>query len=121
MATATKLKLHTMLGNYANTKPLKSGAIGSDLVDFDFAEVKAANNLFKQVVREAKYDVAELAIVTYLQAKAYGKPYVLVPAVVVSRGQHHTIAYDAESGELRAVDLPGRRISVRAYTVTTGT
>jgi 4,5-dihydroxyphthalate decarboxylase len=54
MATATKLKLHTMLGNYANTKPLKSGAIRSDLVDFDFAEVKVANNLFKQVVREAK-------------------------------------------------------------------
>ena len=101
MATATKLKLHTMLGNYANTKPLKSGAIHSDLVDFDFAEVKVANNLFKQVVREAKYDVAELAIVTYLQAKAYGKPYVLVPAVVVSRGQHHTIAYNPERGPLK--------------------
>ena len=65
MATTTKLKLHTMLGNYANTKPLKSGAIHSDLVDFDFADVKVANSLFKQVVREAKYDVAELAIVTF--------------------------------------------------------
>jgi 4,5-dihydroxyphthalate decarboxylase len=64
MATATKLKLHTMLGNYPNTKALKSGAIRSDLVDFDFVEVKVANNLFKQVVRDAKYDVAELAIVT---------------------------------------------------------
>src|SRR6202521_4104744 len=121
MATATKLKLHTMLGNYANTKPLKSGAIGSDLVDFDFAEVKIANNLFKQVVREAKYDLAELAIVTYLQAKSYGKPYVLVPAVVVSRGQHHTIAYNAERGTLKPSDLPGKRVGVRAYTVTTGT
>ena len=92
MATATKLKLHTMLGNYPNTKALKSGAVRSELIDFDFADVKVANNHFKQVVRDAKYDVAELAIVTYLQAKAYGKPYVLVPAVVVSRGQHHTIA-----------------------------
>jgi 4,5-dihydroxyphthalate decarboxylase len=70
MATATKLKLHTMLGNYPNTKAIKSGATKSDLVDFDFAEVKVANNLFKSVVRDAKYDVAELAIVTYLQAKA---------------------------------------------------
>ena len=121
MATATKLKLHTMLGNYANTKPLKSGAIGSDLVDFDFAEVKVANNLFKQVVREAKYDVAELAIVTYLQAKAYGKPYVLLPAVVVSRGQHHTIAYNPERGPLKPSELNGKRVGVRAYTVTTGT
>src|ERR1700724_558702 len=121
MATATSLKLRPMWGIYANPKPLKTRAIHSDLVDFDFAEVKVANNLFKQVVREAKYDVAELAIVTYLQAKAYGKPYVLVPAVVVSRGQHHTIAYNAERGELKPSDLPGRRIGVRAYTVTTGT
>jgi 4,5-dihydroxyphthalate decarboxylase len=121
MMTATKLKLHTMLGNYPNTKALKSGAIRSDLVDFDFAEVKVANNLFKQVVRDTKYDVAELAIVTYLQAKAYGKPYVLVPAVLVSRGQHHTIAYNADRGSLKPSDLDGKRVGVRAYTVTTGT
>src|SRR5262245_28159687 len=121
MATATKLKLHTMLGNYPNSKALKSGEISSDLVDLDFVEVKVANNLFKKVVREAAYDVAELAIVTYLQAKSYGKPYVLLPAVLVSRGQHHTIAYNAERGTLRPSDLAGKRVGVRAYTVTTGT
>src|SRR5580692_2109505 len=121
MATATKLKLNTMLGNYANTKALKSGEIHSDLVDFDFVEVKVANNQFKGVVRDAKYDVAELAIATYLQAKAFGKPYVLLPAVLVSRGQHHTIAYNAERGTLKPSDLNGKRVGVRAYTVTTGT
>jgi 4,5-dihydroxyphthalate decarboxylase len=121
MATATKLKLNTMLGNYANTTAIKGGATHSELVDFDFVEVKVANNLFKQVVREAKYDVAELAIATYLQAKAQGKPYVLLPAVVVSRGQHHTIAYNPERGMLKPSDLNGKRVGVRAYTVTTGT
>jgi 4,5-dihydroxyphthalate decarboxylase len=121
MTTATKLKLNTMLGNYPITKPLKSGAVGSDLVDFDFVEVEVANNLFKQVVREARYDVAELAIATYLQAKAFGKPYVLVPAVIVSRGQHHTIAYNPERGALKPSELEGKRVGVRAYTVTTGT
>jgi len=121
MTTATKLKLHTMLGNYANTQPLKSGAVKSDLVDFDFAEVKVANTLFKSVVRDAKYDVAELAIVTYLQAKSFNKPYVLLPAVLVSRGQHHTIAYNAERGALRPSDLNGKRVGLRAYTVTTAT
>jgi 4,5-dihydroxyphthalate decarboxylase len=121
MTTATKVKLHTMLGNYPNTAPLKSGAVRSDLIDFDFAEVKVANNLFKSVVRDAKYDVAELAIVTYLQAKAYGKPYVLLPAVIVSRGQHHTIGYNPERGELKPSDLNGKKVGVRAYTVTTGT
>ena len=121
MATATKIKLRTMLGNYPNTKPLKSGATRSDLVDFDFVDVKVANSMFKNVVRGAEYDVSELAIVTYLQAKAYGKPYVLVPAVLVSRGQHHTIAYNPERGALKPSDLNGKKVGVRAYTVTTGT
>ena len=62
--------------------------------------------MFKQIVREAKYDVGELAIATYLQAKSYNKPYVLLPAVLVSRGQHHTIAYNAERGPLRRPILP---------------
>ena len=120
MAVAAKTTLHTMLGNYPITTPLKGGALRSDLVDFDFVEVKVANNLFKPLVRDLKYDLAELAIVTYLQARAYGKPYVLLPAVVVSRGQHHTIAYNAARGPLKPADLPGRRVGVRAYTVTTG-
>jgi 4,5-dihydroxyphthalate decarboxylase len=121
MAAAQKLTLHTMLGNYANTTPLKSGAVKSDLVDFDFVEVKTANNFFKRVVRDALYDVAELAIVTYVQAKSFGKPYVLIPAVLVSRGQHHTIAYNAERGTLKPSELHGKRVGVRAYTVTTST
>ena len=77
--------------------------------------------MFKHIVRDAKYDLAELAIVTYLQAKYYGKPYVLIPAVLVSRGQHHTIAYNGERGTLKPSDLHGKRVGVRAYTVTTGT
>jgi 4,5-dihydroxyphthalate decarboxylase len=121
MLDAAKLTLHTMMGNYPITKPLKSGAVASSLAGFDFVEVKVANNQFKQVVREAKYDVAELAIATYLQAKAFGKPYVLLPAVLVSRGQHHTIAYNAERGALKPSDLNGKRVGVRAYTVTTAT
>jgi hypothetical protein len=53
-----------MPGNYPNVAALNSAAVHSDLVDFDFAEVKIANNLFKLVVRDAKYDLAELGILT---------------------------------------------------------
>src|SRR5882724_3896845 len=121
MSNRSKLKLLTMLGNYPNTAALKEGKLKSDLADFDFVEVKVANNQFKQIVREAKYDVGELAIATYLQAKSYDKPYVLLPAVLVSRGQHHTIAYNAERGDLKPSDLTGKRVGLRAYTVTTAT
>src|SRR5689334_395650 len=115
-----KVKLFTLLGDYPNTAALKRGELRSDLVDLDFADIKVANTGFKPLVREAKFDLSELAIVTYLQAKAYGKPYVLIPAVVLARGQHHTIAYNPERGELKPTELAGKRVGVRAYTVTTG-
>ena len=121
VTVATKqITLSFWLGNYPNTAALKKGDVRSDLVAFDFPEVKIANRGFKSIVREAKYDVGELAIGTYLQARAYNKPYVLLPLCVMGRGQHHTIAYNPARGELRPQDLNGRRVGVRAYTQTTG-
>ena len=116
-----KVALDAMIGNYPNTAALKNGKLHSDLIDFKFADVKVANSFFKQIVRDAKFDVGELAIATYLQAKSFNKPYVLLPAVLVSRGQHHTIAYNADRGLLKPSELAGKRVGLRAYTVTTAT
>jgi 4,5-dihydroxyphthalate decarboxylase len=115
-----KMKLSTLLGNYPVAAAIRNGQIKSDLVEFDIADIKVSNTAFKPLVREAKFDVAEIAIVTYLQAKAAGKAYTLIPATVVGRGQHHTIAYNPERGALKASDLTGKRVGVRAYTQTTG-
>jgi 4,5-dihydroxyphthalate decarboxylase len=119
VTVSEKVKLFTLLGDYANTLPIKQGAVPSDLVEFEFADIKIANTGFKPLVREAKFDLGELAIVTYLQAKAYGKPYVLLPAPIVARSQHHTIAYNPERGALLPQQLEGKRVGLRAYTVTT--
>src|SRR3974390_147839 len=120
MSTVERTKLDTLLGDYPNTMALKKGMLTSNLIDFVFADVKVPNTAFKPLVREAKFDVGELAIVNYLQAKVYGKPYVLIPATVLGRGQHHTIAYNPERGPLKVSELMGKRIGVRAYTQTTG-
>jgi 4,5-dihydroxyphthalate decarboxylase len=72
------------------------------------------------MVREHKFDCGELAIVTFLQAKAAGTPYVLLPATVVGRGQLHTVAYDSERGTKKPSDLNGGSFGVRSYTQTTG-
>jgi 4,5-dihydroxyphthalate decarboxylase len=121
MLTKTeKLKLHTLLGNYPNVLALKKGEVTSDLVEFDFADIKMPHTGFKPLVRESRFDLGELAVVTYLQAKAYGKPYVLIPATVLGRGQLQMVGYNAERGALRPQDLAGKRVGVRAYTQTTG-
>lgn len=112
--------LHSLLGNHPNTVALKSGKVSSPLINFDFFEVKVANTQFKAMVRDQKYDFGELAVVTFLQAKIYSKPYVLLPATIVGRNQHHTIFYNSAKGPLTARDLNGKRVGVRAYTQTTG-
>ena len=112
--------LHSLLGNHPNTRALKSGQISSPLLNFDYFEVKVANTQFKALVREQKYDFGELAMVTFLQAVTYGKPYILLPATIVGRSQHHTIFYNSDRGGLRPEDLNGKRVGVRAYTQTTG-
>jgi 4,5-dihydroxyphthalate decarboxylase len=114
------MTLQTLLTSHPNSSALRSGQLQSPLVNFVFADIKPANKGFKPMVREQKFDLGELAIVTFLQAKAYGKPCVLMPAVVVARGQHHTIFFNPERGHLNPDDLNGRKVGVRAYTQTTG-
>jgi 4,5-dihydroxyphthalate decarboxylase len=120
LTSPDKLKLFTLMGSYPNTMALKDGRVTSGLVELDFADVKVSNTAFKPLVRDAKFDLGELAIVTFLQAKTYGKPYELIPLTVVGRGQLHTIAYNPEHGELGPRDLNGKTVGVRAYTQTTG-
>jgi 4,5-dihydroxyphthalate decarboxylase len=120
LATPDKVKLFTLMGSYPNAMALKDGRIKSNLVEFDFADVKVSNTAFKPLVRDAKFDLAEVAIVTFLQARYYGKPYVLIPATVVGRGQLHTIAYNPERRSIGPLDLNGKTLGVRAYTQTTG-
>jgi 4,5-dihydroxyphthalate decarboxylase len=115
-----KIRLKTNLADYPVTRALKAGEIKSDLVEFDFCGPTPANQGFKPMIREGAFDAGELAIGSFLQAKVYGKPLVLLPAVVMARFQHHTIVYNASKGELKPKDLEGRRIAVRSYTQTTG-
>ena len=114
------MRLSTLLGDYPVTAALKSGAVRSPEIEFDFADVKAPATAFKRVVRNLEFDVAELAITTFLIAKAHGKPLTLLPAVVLGRLQHSLIVYNAERGSLAPGDLAGRRVGVRSYSVTTG-
>lgn len=119
MSDSGSVRLRTLLGDYPNTLALKKGEVRSPHVTLDFADVKVPNNAFKRVVRDLEFDVAELAIVTFLMAKAYGKPLVLVPAVMFGRFQHQYIVYNAQRGHLSPRDLAGHRVGIRSYSVTT--
>jgi 4,5-dihydroxyphthalate decarboxylase len=114
------MRLRTLLGDHPCTAALKAGSIKSDSVTFDFAEVSPTHKGFKPMVREQAFDVSEMAIVTYLMAKSFGKPMVLLPSVVMARFQHAYALYRAELGNLKPRDLEGRRVGIRSFTTTTG-
>jgi 4,5-dihydroxyphthalate decarboxylase len=113
------MRLRTLLGDHPGTVALKNGAIKSDLV-LDFADHSPTHKGFKPMVREAAFDVSELAIVTYLMAKSFGKPMVLLPDVVMARGQHGYALTNARRGALKPADLNGKRVGIRSFTTTTG-
>ncbi|MFT4069104.1 phosphate ABC transporter substrate-binding protein [Paraburkholderia sp.] len=111
--------LRTNLAEYAVTKAMRDARVTSDRVTLDFCGPTPAHNGFKAMVRENAFDAGELAIVTFLQAKAYGKPYVLLPTPISGRFQHHCAGYNIDFGPLDPKDIEGRQVGVRTYTQTT--
>src|SRR5215475_10422687 len=116
----TAMRLRALLGDHPGTSALKKGSLGSDLVEFEFVDYSPTNKGFKPMVREQAFDVSEMAIVTYLMAKSFGKPMVLLPNVVVSRFQHAYALYNTKQGTLKPSDLNGKRVGIRSFTTTTG-
>src|SRR6185369_10889306 len=108
------MALKTLLGDYPVTKHFKATAQG-----FDFATgFTLPQQAFKRVVRDLEFDFAELAIVTYLLARAHGKPYRLLPAVLTARFQHPYLVR-LSSNPFPIGKLSGKRIGQRSYSVTT--
>jgi 4,5-dihydroxyphthalate decarboxylase len=114
------MRLRTLLGDHPCTAALKNGSIKSDLVEFEFADYSPTRKGFKPMVREGAFDVSEMAIVTYLMAKNFHKPMVLLPDVVMARFQHGYAFYNAKQGVLTPGDLNGKRVGIRSFTTTTG-
>ena len=112
--------MKVLLGDYPVTHSLRSGKVYSENLKLDFADVKLAHHAFKRVVRDLEFDIAELAIVTFLLARAHGKPYRLLPAVVTARFQHPFLVCRSNKHFLPE-SLAGKTIGQRSYSVTTAT
>lgn len=120
MTTTDVLTLRANVQDYPQTKALKDGQVSSDIVNLDFCGPPLAQNGFKPMLRENAFDCGELAIVTYLQARTYGKPYVMLPAPVSGRFQHHCAGFNRELSHIDPKDIEGKKVGVRTYAQTTG-
>jgi 4,5-dihydroxyphthalate decarboxylase len=115
------LTLKTAVVSTGQTQPLKDGAVTPSTFAFDFEEVPVIIQAFRRMVRGLEFDVSEMAITTYVCARAHGKQFTALP-IFLMRGFHHgAVLYNVNSGVKSPKDLEGRRVGVnRGYTVTTG-
>jgi ABC-type nitrate/sulfonate/bicarbonate transport system substrate-binding protein len=113
--------LTTVTRTQGNNASLKDGTVTPEGVHFDFEEVPVLVQAFRRMVREHAYDVSEMALTTYLCARAHGARFTALPIFLV-RGFHHgAIVHNTRAGIEHPKDLEGRRVGVnRGYTVTTG-
>jgi len=106
---------------YPHTQALKDGTVVPRTFTFDFEEVPAIIKAFRRMVRGLEFDIAEMAITTYLTAKAHGKKFTAIPVFPMRAFHHGAILYNTTSDIRTPKDLEGKKVGVnRGYTVTTG-
>jgi 4,5-dihydroxyphthalate decarboxylase len=111
----------TALVTYGHTQPLKDGTVAPRTFTFDFEDVPVIIKAFRRMVRGLEFDISEMAITTYLTAKAHGKKFTAIPVFPMRAFHHGAILYNTTSDIRTPKDLEGRKVGVnRGYTVTTG-
>lgn len=114
-------QLRTVTRTQGNNEALKTGEVVPRGFRFAFEEVPVLVDAFRRMVRGLEFDISEMALTTYLVAKAHGVRFTALPVFLV-RGFHHAAILRDPASDIRVPkDLEGRRVGVqRGYTVTTG-
>ncbi len=103
------------------TRALKEDRVDTGGLRLNHVEITPITQAMRRMVRGLEFDVCEMAITTYLCARAYGKPFTAIPVFVTRNFHHGAIFRTADSDIREPKDLEGRTIGVnRGYTVTTG-
>jgi len=115
------MKLSAVSRTQGNNLALKDGSVRPVGIELEFEDVPVLIDAFRRMVRGLEFDVCEMALTTYLCARAHGKRFTALPVFLVRAFHHGAILVNADAGIRRPSDLEGRRVGVnRGYTVTTG-
>jgi len=114
------LTLTTALRTHGHTAALKTGEVPIQGVTLSYVEVEPQILAFRKMVREVAFDVCEIAPTTYIIAKAYGAPFTAIPIFFERRFHHAGLLVRDDAGIRHPKDLEGKKVGVRAYSVTTG-
>jgi 4,5-dihydroxyphthalate decarboxylase len=117
MANAPRLKI--AIADYGHTRALKSGEVAIKGIEPEFVQVVPIIGAFRRMVRDLEFDVCEMAPTTYMIARALGAPFIAIPVFLMRRFHHGGFVVRRDSGIKVPKDLEGKKVAVRAYSVTT--
>jgi 4,5-dihydroxyphthalate decarboxylase len=114
-------ELRTLAREQGATRALIAHEVEPTGYHLTFADEPVLVQGFRKMVRNLEYDVAELAVTTYLTAKEHGARFTALPVPLVRDFHHGATQFLADGPVRQAVDLHGKCVGVnRGYTVTTG-
>ena len=115
------LKLRTVTRTQGNNQALKEGTVRPRSFEFEFIEVDPLIDAFRRMVRGLEFDLSEMAMTTFITARAHGKKIAALPIFLVRAFHHGAVHVNTKAGIATPKDLEGKRVGVnRGYTVTTG-
>src|SRR5258706_1078647 len=116
----SKVHLKIAVAEYPHTSAVRNGSIPIEGVDAEIVTVQPQIAAFRRMVRDVEFDVCELAPTTYIIARAYGAPFVALPIFTLRRFHHSGLLVRPDANIKHPKDLEGKKVGVRAWSVTTG-
>lgn len=114
------VSLKIAIANHAHTAAVKDGTIPIEGVTAEFVNIVPQIAAYRRMVRNVEFDVCELAPTTYLIARSFGAPFVALPIFVMRRFHHRGLLVRPGANIVTPKDLEGKKVGVRAYSVTSG-
>jgi 4,5-dihydroxyphthalate decarboxylase len=118
--TSVQPRLKTVIGDYGHTRAVKSKEVPIEGIEADFIQVVPIIGAFRRMVRDLEFDICEMAPTTYMIARARGAPYIALPIFLMRRFHHGGFVVRLDAGIKTPKGLEGKKVGVRAYSVTTG-
>lgn len=113
-------ELTTVVGDYPHTADILSRRVQHPGVRLVFKQYSPLRSAFAAMVERREFDVSEMALATYVQARGAGRPITLLPVTLVARFQHPFIMKHADRAISGPSDLEGRCVGLQSYAQTTG-
>jgi NitT/TauT family transport system substrate-binding protein len=107
--------LSICVDDYPHTMALHRGETASVTLNLAMQVVKPISKAFAPMVREGRFDISEMAIATFLMAKAAGRDLVLLPLVVAERFQETAMFCRAGKGINSPADLAGKKLGAPVF------